>query len=245
MKNSQIKILTKGIINGTVKKSFLLLLFGCFALAAFTAIPVLINQFVSDEIISIAAVFLSVIIFAFFCCAFGAGSNAWFCFYKRENRAGRVIYWFWPKNNFKAFRLYSSLFFIKLLWTILMLLPGTIVIFSFCYLAYDTGLEFNLFACGIIGGVVLSLLGLIFRFIILQRYFMAQYFFVSDPKIKINQAIRKSCEVMNGKLKKTALFKLSFIPWILLCVGIFPLLYVWPYYRQSCILFANEIKQTV
>lgn len=243
MKNSQIKILTKGVLNGNVAKSASFLLLSLCIVIVFTAIPFLINLYVSEPIICSAAVAVSLLILSFVRCGFAAGSNAWFSFYKRKNRAGRVAFWFAPRNNFKAFRLYVALFFVKLFWTILFLLPGVAVIFSFCYLAYDSGIEFNLFLCGIVGGGMLVATGLIFRFIIMQKYFLAKSILIENPSVSALEAIRQSCEKMEGKLKKTAFFKLSFTPWILTCVGIVPILYVWPYYRQSCALFAGEIRK--
>ncbi|MBQ8227585.1 MAG: DUF975 family protein [Clostridia bacterium] len=244
MKSSQIKILTKGIINGNIKKSCLIMFLSLCILIFFTALPVAANYFIASPVINISVILLSLLAFAFARCAFRSGSGAWFRFYERKNRTERFIYWFLPKRVLRSMGFYFSLFVRKLLWTLILILPGMLTLFSFAFLAYDSGLEFNLFLCGIAGGVTMTVVGLMFRFVIVQRYFLAQHIFVSDPKLKINQAIRQSCEMMNGRLKKTALFKLSFTPWFLLCAGILPTLYVWPYYRQSCTLFANEIKQT-
>ncbi len=243
MKFSQIKILTKGVLNGNVAKSVSFLLLSFFTVIVFTAIPFAVNIYVSNQAMSISIVAASMVAFVFVRCGFGAGGNAWFSLYKRKNRAGRAIFWFAPKNNFRALRLYSALFFVKLFWTILMLLPGVTVVFSFCYLAYDVGIEFNLFLCGIAGGGMLIATGLIFRFLIVQKYFLAKTILAKNPGVSTIDAIRQSCEKMNGKLKKTAFFKLSFTPWIASCVAILPILYVWPYYRQSCALFAEEIKK--
>lgn len=243
MKNSQIKILTKGVLNGNVAKSASFLILSVCSVIVFTAISFAINYYVSDPVVCVAAAVVTLAVFAFVRCGFGAGGNAWFSFYKRKNRAGRAIYWFAPKNNFKAFRLYCALFFVKLFWTILMLLPGATVAFSFCYLAYDAGIEFNLFLCGIAGGGALMATGLIFRFLIVQKYFLAKNILIENPKVSVTEAIRQSCEKMNGKLKRTAFFKLSFAPWFLACAGILPIIYVWPYYRQSCALFAGEIRK--
>ena len=243
MKNSQIKILTKGVLNGNVAKSASFLLISMCVAVVFTAIPFLINLYVSEPAVCIGAVAASLAVLLFVRCGFAAGSNAWFSFYKRKNRVGRAIFWFAPRNNFKAFRLYAALFFAKLFWTILLLLPGVAGVFSFCYLAYDTGIEFNLFLCGIVGGGILAASGLIFRFIIVQKYFLAKSILTENPSVSAIEAIRQSCEKMNSKLKKTAFFKLSFTPWILTCVGIVPIFYVWPYYRQSCAIFAGEIRK--
>ncbi len=242
MKNSQIKIHTKQMLIGSIAKSGWFIILSLLALAFFTILPVTANHFIRNSSESIIVSVVSMLIYACIRCAFRSGSGAWFGFYKSKNRAEKALYWFAPKRIFRSMGLYSSLFFRKLFWTILFLSPGVITIFAFCYLAYDTGIEFNLFLCGVSGGAVLTILGVVFRFVTVQRYFLAREIFVTDPQITVTGAIRKSCEKMEGKLKRTALFKLSFIPWFLLCIGIFPVLYVWPYYRQSCVLLSEEIK---
>ncbi len=243
MKNSQIKILTKGILSSGAGKSWMILLVSLLTLLIFTAVPVTVSSFIENSVINIGVSFFCVFVYWLFRCAFRSGSSAWFSFYKNKNQRGKMIYWFNPKRVIHSFSLYASLFFRKLFWTSLLLLPGILTIFSFCYLAYDTGLEFNLFICGAAGGGLITLAGLLFRFLIVQRYFLAQSLFVSSPGMKASQAIRLSCEIMNGQLKKTALFKLSFMPWFLLCAGILPVFYVWPYYRQSCAVFSREIQK--
>lgn len=241
MKNSQIKILTKGIINGNIGKSALLL-FGIPAIVIlFTALPYVVSLFVSQPIVVSCIVAVVLILNLLTYSALRSGSCAWFRFYNNKNKAVRTLFWFSPRRSVKSAGLYVSLFIRKLLWTIALLLPGAFTAISFILLALDGGIEFNLFLCGICGGAVMILTGLFFRFIIVQKYFLAQYLLVSDPKIKINQAIRRSASLMNGNLKKTALFKLSFTPWFLLCAAVLPAVYVWPYYKQSCSLFANQI----
>ncbi len=243
MKNSQIKILTKGIINGNIGKSMLILCLFISFVIFFTALPYLVGVFVSDPIVSLLILSVVLVLNCFAYSAFRSGSCAWFQFHDRQNKAARTFFWFSPKRCVKSTGLYTSLFFRKLMWTVILLLPGAFTAISFVLLALDTGIEFNLFLCGIIASGVMMLLGLLFRFFIVQKYFLAQYLLVSDPKMKVRNAIKMSCEIMNGRLKKTALFKLSFIPWFALCAAIFPTVYVWPYYKQSCVLYSKELTK--
>ena len=243
MKFSQIKILTKGILNGNIGKTFLFFIFGLLLIIVFTAVPVIADQLIHNNIVSIVVTALSMLIFSFVSCALRTGCNAWFHFYKRKKRLGRAMFWLAPKNSLKAFGLYVALFLVKTFWTILLLLPGVAIMFSFSYLAYDAGIEFNLFLCGVVGGGILFVMGLVFRFFIVQKYFLAKTILVENPGASVLSAIRQSREIMDGNLKKTAFFKLSFAPWFLICVGVFPILYVWPYYRQSCTVFASEIRK--
>ncbi len=242
MKFSQIKILTKGILNGNIKSFSPFILGGLLSVIIFTAISFLLTLFTSSPIIIISAVAIFTFIYFLLISGFRSGSLAWVHFHNSKSRARRSLFWFSPKRELKSTLFFFNLFIRKLFWTALMLLPGGFTLFSFVLLAMDTGIEFNLFLCGIVGAALMLLAGLVFRFIILQKYFLAPYFFIENPKIKINDAIAQSISAMNGKLKKTALFKISFTPWFSLCLSLFPIIYVLPYYKQSCLIYANELK---
>ena len=240
MKNSQIKIQTKSIISGKTGEALLISLGIIFSVAVFSALSHIIYSLNLPVYVSIPLAVLTVFLQWLTYCALRSGRCAWFKFYNRNNKKGRVLFWFKPKYSAKSMRFYLSLFLRKSGWTFLLLLPGVFTATSFVLLAADGGIELNLFLCGIIGGGVMLILGMAFRFLIIQKYFLAQYLFVSDPKIKVRDALRQSTALMNGKLKKTALFKLSFIPWFILCIGILPSVYVQPYYRQSCVMYADN-----
>lgn len=244
MKFSQIKKTAKNTLSGNIRKILIYILFSIILTAVFTFIPIIVSSFVSAEIIVASVTGGSLLLYWIFRCAVRSGTVAWFSFYKRKNRLERALYWLRPGQASGSVRLRLSLLFRKAGWSFLLVFPGIFTVFSFCLLAFDSGLEFNLFLCGIIGGAVMLLLGLIMRFIIVQRYFLSEYIFIQSPDIKIKKAISLSKEKMNGRLKKTALFKLSFLPMMLLCIGIFPSFYVWPYYRQSCAVLAGELKKT-
>jgi flavin reductase (DIM6/NTAB) family NADH-FMN oxidoreductase RutF len=178
--------------------------------AVFSALSHIIYSLNLPVYVSIPLAVLTVFLQWLTYCALRSGRCAWFKFYNRNNKKGRVLFWFKPKYSAKSMRFYLSLFLRKSGWTFLLLLPGVFTATSFVLLAADGGIELNLFLCGIIGGGVMLILGMAFRFLIIQKYFLAQYLFVSDPKIKVRDALRQSTALMNGKLKKTALFKLSY-----------------------------------
>ncbi len=242
MKFSQIKILTKGILNGKTKSFSPFILGAILTVVLFTALSFAITLITSNSIIIIIGITLLSLVYFMLISGFRSGSLAWFHFYKSHNKSRRSLFWFSPKRELKSTAFYFNIFLRKLLWTAFLALPGGFTLFSFVLLAMDGGIEFNLFLCGVIGGTLMLLLGLVFRFIIIQKYFLASFYLIENPKIKINEAIKKSVSAMNGKLKKTALFKLSFTPWFSLCLSLFPIIYVLPYYKQSCFIYANELK---
>lgn len=246
MKGSQIKSLSKGIISGRLRNSNILLFLMILNAVLFTALPFFVNLITAGYppkikmilCVSAAAVILLLNMLAF--SSFSAGSCAWFWFYNKKNRLGRTVFWFKPFRSFKAARLYVSLFLRKLLITCAFLLPGAGVLLSFVILAMNGGVEFNLFLSGVSGAAAMMILGTVFAFICAQRYFLTPYIVAANPKIKIKDAVSQSKILMNGRMKKTAGFKLSFMPWFILCAAVFPIYYVWPYYKQSCAVFAKQ-----
>lgn len=85
----------------------------------------------------------------------------------------------------------------------------------------------------LIGAAVTAILGLAFYVLSVQKYAKAPFLLAAYPSLSVADCIRLSAE--NGKNKAAALlrFKLGFLPWVLACVAIFPLLFVVPYYKQS------------
>lgn len=89
------------------------------------------------------------------------------------------------------------------------------------------------FAIMLVCAAVTAIMGLIFYVFSVQKYAKAPFLLAAYPLLSVRDCIRLSAE--NGKNKAAALlrFKLGFLPWLLACAAIFPLLFVVPYYKQS------------
>lgn len=89
-------------------------------------------------------------------------------------------------------------------------------------------------ACVAAAGILLlAAAGLIFYGVTVQKYSKAVFFLACYPDFTPLDALRESVKRTKGRLGEIFLFKLSFAPWLLLCMGILPALYVIPYYKQS------------
>ena len=75
--------------------------------------------------------------------------------------------------------------------------------------------------------------GLYFGFAAVQKYAFCEALLTLDPARGVVDTLRESGRVARGLCFVYARERLRFFPWVLLCVLIFPLLYVAPYYRQS------------
>lgn len=248
LNNSQIKNISKKILstNGTGSRTLMMLML--LNLLIFSALPFTVSFFANKymgnmaEVISAAAIVILLLINLFTYSSFALGSCAWFNFYGKKNRGVKAAYWFKPSKSALSARLYFVLFFRKLMWCFALLFPGTAVLISSVLLAMDGGIELNLFICSVAGGAATLIFGAAFLFVILQKYFLAPYIMAANPTLTIREIIKLSRLASDGILKKTAAFKLSFLPWLLSCAAVFPAFYVWPYYRQCCAVYAKQIQ---
>ena len=87
------------------------------------------------------------------------------------------------------------------------------------------------------GIVLLGISGLVFWLIFIQRYSKAIFFLACYKDFTPADAIRESVRRTKDCATEIFLFKLSFLPWFLLCLLVLPAFYVIPYYKQSVTCF--------
>lgn len=72
-------------------------------------------------------------------------------------------------------------------------------------------------------------------------FVLSSYIFVSNPDLNVFKCIKMSQMLMKDKKGELLKLYLSFIPWIFVCVLVFPVFFVVPYFYMSLTVFANEI----
>lgn len=92
----------------------------------------------------------------------------------------------------------------------------------------------------------LLLLGVVLYTLLMIKYFLADYLFAAindfDGGIKkVNSCFSRSKELMTGQSGRVISLAISFIPAILSCVLIVPILYVYPYMNASFAVLARDI----
>lgn len=85
----------------------------------------------------------------------------------------------------------------------------------------------------LVGAAITSVLGLIFFAFSVQKYTEAPFMLAAYPALSVADCIKLSVQRGEKKAADLLRFKLGFLPWLLACIAIFPLLYVVPYYKQS------------
>jgi len=80
--------------------------------------------------------------------------------------------------------------------------------------------------------------GIIFNY---SSYFTYQIL-CDYPELKPMDAIKLSKKMIKGNRTELFLLDLSFIPWIMLCCFIFPIIYVIPYYETTVALYYENVR---
>ena len=88
-------------------------------------------------------------------------------------------------------------------------------------------------ACAVATGLsFLAVAGLVFWLIFIQRYSKSVFYLACYKDFTAVDAIRESVRKSKNSVVEIFLFKLSFVPWLLLCLLVLPAFYVVPYYKQ-------------
>lgn len=74
-----------------------------------------------------------------------------------------------------------------------------------------------------------------------SRYTAVPYIFVSNPDVNSDKIIKQSLEYVKENNFRLLKLKLSFLGWLVLCILIFPLILVLPYYCMTLALAVNNI----
>ncbi len=167
------------------------------------------------------------------------GREAWFLSTAggKKPKASRILFWYKPSNAFKSARFWCCLTLLRLMWAFVFLSPG-LILFTVCWVMLTKNtIEVNLLIALLCSGSAAILIGSVFFLIASQRYFLSSLNLAKNPRTGIIYSIKKSTAQTEGQCLKIFLFKLSFLPWFMLCVLIFPAAYVWPYYKQCCLRY--------
>lgn len=251
MKNAIIKQESKMFIKGKRVKAMSIVLTSVVYCAVVTAvcfgIILLCELLGGGNILKTAAAIgvLCVLSFAalLFYSSLSVGEKAWYSGItdERKNYTRRLFFWFRPKNSFRALRFKVLLVTIKAMWAVVFFLPFAVLTWSIYYLSGSGGLELYLFISLSGGAILTAVCGAIFYFIAMQKYFIAEYLYSSNPRLKPLTAIRQSKNLLDGHILEIVRFKLSFTPWFLSCIFIAPAFYFLPYYKESCCMVAKKI----
>jgi len=199
-------------------------------------LPFFRNAFSRIDFFIVKAVFFSLIgiisYVAFL--PFSYGREIWFYENSKKTRLApnRLFEYYSIKKSLRAinilFQVHIRKFFVSLLFLVPSFITAGCIVFSL-----QSGIGRKMLFVLLLSTILLTISGLFFAFIFKQRYFLATYLCYENEGCKVKEAIKLSTEIMENKCFETAFFKMSFAGWFLLCVFIFPVFYVYPFYRLS------------
>ena len=165
---------------------------------------------------------------------FNYGRDIWFYENAKKNKQSlkKLFGFYGVKRVSGAVRISVSVQLRKFIATVVFLIPS-LAIGGYLLFALREGVGEMMMLALSVSFFVLFVSGLFFSYVYTQKYFLAQFLFYENQSCRVKDIISLSGKIMEKKCFDTAVFKLSFFPWFLLCLLVFPAVYVYPYYKLS------------
>lgn len=199
----------------------------------------------SDEsIISLGMSLLIIAVLFLLCRGLSLGADR-FMLKRAENSsagAGDIFYYLTPKRVIGMCWFSLRFSMVKNVILITLLSPAIICAYVF-YTISSAG--FSAAVCAIFGAfaIVFILSAIISYRYICDSYFLVRYRFIKGTGLNFFNLLSQSQSDMGKRVQSLRKLRRGFVGWILLCVLIFPIPYVWSYYRQTKACFAAEIMK--
>lgn len=212
------------------------------------------ETYLRENIITLTAGALSAVDIGVSSAVLSASASVWFLirlgadrFFFRlaeadGGRASDIFYYFNPAKAFEALTFGLRLGFIRLPFLILAVAPSS-ACFVLLKVLSDEGVSSLVALSLTVGGVLLLVNGIIFYRRFNALLFLCDYIFISGKYISLSQLLSASATVMKKKSRKLFRLKRSFIGWFMLCLFVFPIGYVWNYYRQTLAVAAAKFLE--
>lgn len=165
---------------------------------------------------------------------FNYGRDIWFYENVKKNKMSlkKLFSFYSVKKSAGAIKILFAVQIRKFFAALLFLVPS-IAVGGYLIFALREGIGELMMLSLTVSFFLLLLTGLFFAFVYSQKYFLAQYLFYENEGCSAREIISFSSKIMENKCFDTAMFKLSFFPWYLLYILVFPAVYVYPYYKTS------------
>ncbi len=125
------------------------------------------------------------------------------------------------------------------LFGILVLLPSAVLLTLGYLLPAKETISYAAGQGMIVVGWVLMVAGVVLSAWFGARYFLTTMLLCDRYYYKVSEAVRLSVRATRGRRWQIVAFELSFLPWFLLCVFVFPVFYVIPYCAVASVLYAR------
>ena len=153
-----------------------------------------------------------------------------------------IFFYFRPFDFFRLLSLRLRLLTVRLALFILLNVPTVLCAFMLFLFVRE---RFSLAVTLILSAGTLAFLfsALYFYMRLSASLFLAEYYYITGEYLSFRHLIASSQSAMKGCSGYLFRLKLSFLPWLLSCIFLLPLGYVWGYYRQTLAACADEIMK--
>lgn len=158
---------------------------------------------------------------------------------KKKTSSRDIFFYFFPKRFISAFFYSVKILTVKLLILLFCFLPSAVCLIIVESLSCQ---GVSALVCVSLGITALFLLfnGGVFYSLFFASFFLCDYYFIVGSCVSFRHLVSCSQKNMIGKKHLLAQLRLSFSGWLLLCLFILPIPYVWGYYNQSLAVAAAE-----
>ena len=162
-----------------------------------------------------------------------------------EEKGGRpsdIFYYFHPLRAAETALFKLKIAFIKLPVLLLAVLPSILCLVLLSSLSYD-GVSSLVALFLAVGGAVLLVNGIALYRRFSALLFLCDYIFIKGEYVSFRQLLSVSLSVMKKEARRLFRLRRSFYGWFMLCTLIFPVGYVWNYYRQTLAVAAAKFLE--
>ncbi len=229
--NSRIKLSARLALSGSQLKILPLLTMIIFTVFVFSLCNAAFNLFADAQYYLLVFSVLSLIVFAVITAPARLRLEIKHLMLAKGKKSASVKLGF--SGMKKSLGMYAALFCLKVFW--FAAFEAVPVFLSVVFLIYNSEKSISIKAALTVAVCVfvLAVLGILFYSVFIQRYSKAAFYLACYEDFTVFDAIGESVRKTRNNLAEILLFKLGFMPWFLLCIGIVPMLFVIPYYKQS------------
>lgn len=150
------------------------------------------------------------------------------------------------KSGFRKYlMLYIKLWLLNFLWTAILLVPSAILLMFCISEIQQATVTMQTASIMIFGNIVLAAIAIVAYACVRQRYALCYWIMIQRYDLSPKQIINESSRLMDKRCVDLFLFKLKFFAWILLAIVVFPTIaYSYPYYKESCAVYALDLLST-
>lgn len=137
-----------------------------------------------------------------------------------------------------AVKILKTLLFFS--WSAIFFSPSAVLLFCAYYVKTNNNYPREMTVTLLASAAITLVVGAGCFFVLFQRYSKSSFVQFTTGETNPVKVLAKSIELMEGNQIKYSLFRLSFLGWDIMCLLLFPIIYVLPYRKCAKYVFFSE-----